>query len=412
MNKRVFGCAIALTTMASVAFADPYIRMPANTTIYEVDAQNVANGGTVVYQNDFLQVDPDPACGTPPVTCEDCGDFYISSIWTTGNARYISDDITLGAGPRTLVRYDFMVCGTMAATTSVDITSSLWTVNVSGVPTAQPGAMIAGTQSTTNISLPGGQFPCFIINVKPNPGIVLPNSVHLVVTSSLQNTSTTGTYVTVLDVPEFGTSANQIRRSIAAVNPPDPNDNADWGGAGAFSATPSCPSLVTDCTTGCAPHANIWAHVYTEGNCGNGVVEPGEQCDGGDCCQACQFATAGSACRLAATPCDAAEVCDGASANCPADGPAVAGTTCRTSTGPCDPAEACDGSSFTCPTDVTITACTDGDGCCPQGCDNSTDDDCAPVGVPTVSEWGLSILLLIGLIAGTVLFNRRRVALN
>jgi hypothetical protein len=56
--------------------------------------------------------------------------------------------------------------------------------------------------------------------------------------------------------------------------------------------------------------------------------------------------------------------------------------------------------------------CIDGDGCCPIGCDNSTDDDCPPAGVPTVSEWGLAILLLIGLIAGTVLFNRRRVALN
>jgi len=156
----------------------------------------------------------------------------------------------------------------------------------------------------------------------------------------------------------------------------------------------------------------MWAHVYAEGNCGNGVVEPGEQCDGGACCQACQFSAPGSQCRASADLCDAPESCDGQSALCPADAPAAAGFTCRGSTGPCDPAESCDGIAFTCPADVVITACADGDGCCPHGCDNSNDDDCAPVGVPTVSEWGLAILTLIGLVVGTILFSRRRLALS
>lgn len=409
MNKRCFSIAVVLMVFASVVAAqETAIRIPAGSTIYEMNS-TLSNGGTLVYQNDYLQISPNPACAG--ATCEDCGEFFISSIWTTGNARNISDDITLGPGPRSLVRYDFMVCGTMASPTSVDITSSLWTINASGVATDPPGAPIAGTSSTTNITV-DSTFPCFIINVKPAPGILLPERLHLVITSSLQSTSTTGTYYTIFDPVEYGASANQIRRSLAGVVVPDPNDNADWGGAGQFSAAPNCPGLGANCVAlpaggNCAPYAAMWAHIYAEGNCGNGIVEPGEQCDGGACCQACQYAAAGSQCRAAATSCDAAELCDGMSDVCPPDAPAAAGSTCRASGGPCDPAEVCDGTSFDCPADVVITACADGDGCCPQGCDNSNDNDCAPVGVPTVSEWGLAILTLIGLAAGTLLFKRR-----
>lgn len=405
---RICSVAVAFMLCASIVAAqEAVIPMPSGSVIYGIN-DSIANGGTLVYSSEYPQISPNPACAG--ATCEDCGEFYISSIWTTGNQRNFSDDITLGPGPRSLVRYDFMVCGTMASPTNVDITSSLWTINTSGIATAQPGAMIPGTQSTTTISV-DNTFPCFIINVKPNPGIVLPESLHLVVTSSLQSTASTGTYLTVFDPVEYGSSANQIRRSLAGIVVPDPNDNADWAGAGAFSATPNCPGLGANCVAlpaggNCAPYAAIWAHIYAEGNCGNGVVEPGEQCDGGACCQACQFATAGTQCRGPATTCDAAESCDGASANCPPDAPAAPGTTCRISTGPCDPAEACDG-TFDCPPDQTITDCIDGDGCCPVGCDNATDDDCAPAGVPTVSEWGLAILTLLGLVAGTFMFKRK-----
>jgi hypothetical protein len=79
--------------------------------------------------------------------------------------------------------------------------------------------------------------------------------------------------------------------------------------------------------------------------CGNGIVEPGEECDGGDCCTAtCTFE------------------------------PDT--TVCRASTGSCDPAEACTGTSVTCPDDVVITACLNGDGCCPAGCNGYDDNDC------------------------------------
>ncbi len=87
--------------------------------------------------------------------------------------------------------------------------------------------------------------------------------------------------------------------------------------------------------------------------CGNGIVEAGEDCDGGDCCtQTCQFAAAGTTCRAASDLCDAGEACTGASADCPLDGLAVAGFECRASAGDCDPAEFCDGMNPACPPDA------------------------------------------------------------
>jgi cysteine-rich repeat protein len=68
--------------------------------------------------------------------------------------------------------------------------------------------------------------------------------------------------------------------------------------------------------------------------CGNGMLDAGEACDDGntssaDCCApSCEFASAGTTCRQAATPCDATEVCTGASAICPPDGARADGASC------------------------------------------------------------------------------------
>ncbi len=91
-------------------------------------------------------------------------------------------------------------------------------------------------------------------------------------------------------------------------------------------------------------------------DCGNGVVECNEQCDGGPCCTPqCTFVPAGTLCRASAGVCDVAESCTGASSACPADGYA-AGTQCRASTGVCDPAENCNGTGPNCPPDVLSPA--------------------------------------------------------
>jgi hypothetical protein len=103
--------------------------------------------------------------------------------------------------------------------------------------------------------------------------------------------------------------------------------------------------------------------------CPNGQIDPGEDCDGGVCCDpfTCEFLT--SACRPAAGPCDLAESCTGSSATCPPD---VKSTeVCRPGAHQCDAAENCDGVSNVCPPDLPApngTPCVDGSACTTDTC--------------------------------------------
>ncbi|KAM0564507.1 hypothetical protein ACHAPJ_000721 [Fusarium lateritium] len=110
--------------------------------------------------------------------------------------------------------------------------------------------------------------------------------------------------------------------------------------------------------------------------CGNGIVEEGEDCDcGGEdscgdnpCCDAktCKFKGKAE--------------CDNSNEECCTDECkfASSGTTCRESTGPCDPAEKCSGSSATCPKDAHSDDGSDcGDGLqCASGQCTSRDEQC------------------------------------
>lgn len=119
------------------------------------------------------------------------------------------------------------------------------------------------------------------------------------------------------------------------------------------------------------------AALFGGGDCGNGTLDPGEDCDTGGtnglpsiCCSgSCAFDGPSKACRPSAHDCDAAETCTGSSVTCPVvDAAKPAGTVCNPSSGICDPAETCDGSSFSCPADVTsVGPDTDGDGMCDAG---------------------------------------------
>lgn len=103
----------------------------------------------------------------------------------------------------------------------------------------------------------------------------------------------------------------------------------------------------SDCLRG-----NEDVQTVTEGRCGNGIVEPGEECDcGGEegcgdnpCCNP-------NTCYLTDNA-----VCDPSSDGCCTNQCQVAssGTVCRESIGPCDPQETCSGDNATCPADEHV----------------------------------------------------------
>jgi len=151
-----------------------------------------------------------------------------------------------------------------------------------------------------------------------------------------------------------------------------------------------------ECDDGNNVNTDACTNACTLAFCGDGIIQTSppnqrEDCDGGACCDVdCTFIEANPAkvCRPAAGDCDVAEFCTGNSAFCPANVLQPNGTECRSSTGGCDPVETCTGLSAACPADDVITTCTDGDGCCPAGCNNGNDDDCMAVCGNNVLEAG------------------------
>src|SRR5205809_427355 len=136
----------------------------------------------------------------------------------------------------------------------------------------------------------------------------------------------------------------------------------------------------------------LWAAAIAtyRSTCGDGTLDPGEQCDDGnnlnaDCCSAsCTIEPAGTVCRPAAGVCDVAETCNGASPTCPADVFVSAATQCRAAAGECDLAEFCPGNGPSCPADAkqpSGAACTDdGSPCTTDTCDGTNDACQHPAG--------------------------------
>ncbi len=122
--------------------------------------------------------------------------------------------------------------------------------------------------------------------------------------------------------------------------------------------------------------SNRGVTTFTGSQCGNGIVETGEDCDcGGDdgcvsnpCCnpKTCKYTT-GSVCDPANEECCTSQC--GFMGN---------GTVCRASTGSCDPQEVCSGASAGCPTDKGAPdgqSCGDGLACASGRC-TSRDQQC------------------------------------
>ncbi|PLB35104.1 ADAM family of metalloprotease ADM-B [Aspergillus candidus] len=109
-----------------------------------------------------------------------------------------------------------------------------------------------------------------------------------------------------------------------------------------------CSALGRNSVKSTCLSANRDVQTYTGGQCGNGIVESGEDCDcGGEescgdnsccdaktckfkseavcddandsCCEGCQYRKAGSVCRESRGECDEEETCSGDSSSCPSD---------------------------------------------------------------------------------------------
>lgn len=123
--------------------------------------------------------------------------------------------------------------------------------------------------------------------------------------------------------------------------------------------------------------------------CGNGVVDPGEQCDlgpdlNGDCCSvACQFEQPDVSCtgnsQGGVCDQDGSDHCSGVSNEC-MDVFESAGTICREADGQCDVVELCDGAGGICPQDGFAPAETSCTGSSQGGlCDQDGGDHCSGV---------------------------------
>ncbi|KAI9162844.1 Disintegrin and metalloproteinase domain-containing protein B [Paramyrothecium foliicola] len=140
----------------------------------------------------------------------------------------------------------------------------------------------------------------------------------------------------------------------------------------------------SDCLT---DNRNV--ETISDSQCGNGIVEVGEECDcGGEegcgnnsCCDAQTCTYVGNA------------VCDPSNEACCTDQCQIAsqGTVCRASTGSCDPEETCPGDAATCPNDQTLD---DGDSCgadgegltCASGQCTSRDEQCQSAVASVISS--------------------------
>ncbi|KAL8645564.1 MAG: hypothetical protein Q9226_007243, partial [Calogaya cf. arnoldii] len=139
-----------------------------------------------------------------------------------------------------------------------------------------------------------------------------------------------------------------------------------------------CSALLRNSVSQSCLTDNRGIDTITGQQCGNGIVEEGEECDcGGEsgcgnntCCEptTCKF-------RAPAVCDDSNEACCN---NCQF---ASAGTVCRASSGECDPQETCTGNNATCPSDVSAP---DGQSCgnssrntqCASGQCTSRDQQC------------------------------------
>ena len=163
----------------------------------------------------------------------------------------------------------------------------------------------------------------------------------------------------VIDTGSADTASEDTATDTAPDSAPDTAADTTDAIGGPLACTPATAATVCGDANGCF-----------DGFCCNVACNQGcARCDLPGREGICTPLDAGTTCREASNLCDAAEVCDGLSAACPADRFAGAGTSCgSTDSTLCDAPDSCDGfgncdANF----EPFDTACGGGDGACLLG---------------------------------------------
>ena len=157
--------------------------------------------------------------------------------------------------------------------------------------------------------------------------------------------------------------------------------------------------------------------------CGNGIVEPGEECDGGGETALCNANCTTTRCGDGIVNTHAGEQCDIIGACCDllsgscaegvvsseclgthrawTEGAACAVVVCDAVTGAC-----CDHDPFGACTDGVTRAACDCPTCAWVKLGSCSDLECSHVPIPAVGEWGLIVLALLLLIGAKLVFRR------
>jgi cysteine-rich repeat protein len=310
-----------------------------NTTTGSTIAVTVAAGGVAVNNTVIVAFAMDPATGA--VTVAD----------TRGNTYTSNADVSNGSGTngvRTVVLSTrlttALLAGDTITVTHPSVAARAVSVNVfSGLA----GASVLDRTATGTGTSTAPATPATAATTQADELLIGAMGVE---TGSTETFTLGASYIT-------GTNRSSSAGTAAANITIDPEYRI-VAATGTYTAT------------GTLSASRAWAAAiatYRAAICGNGVIEPGEQCDDGaangtatDCCSAtCGFTASGTVCRAAAGTCDVAETCTGSSAACPAN-QFASGILCRASAGVCDVAETCSGTSAACPADSFVTA---GTGC-------------------------------------------------
>lgn len=121
----------------------------------------------------------------------------------------------------------------------------------------------------------------------------------------------------------IGQNTAQPCRSYCCVN-----NNNSWGCVSTVGRGSSCRGDLYGNNLIGQNQCNLACQLHPPLTCGNGTLDPGEQCDRGVCCSGCRFINDGRVCRPAGPQCDVAESCTGQDGRCPADLFAPAGAQC------------------------------------------------------------------------------------